>query len=128
MQRRRKLSLSHTRDAQEISAAQYDVNVGAQRNYEVGKLLTPMGALDAAKPAFRGATVYVFNNTLAVHWVKTGGAAVAAPTSCADGIPIPAGGYFAVGTGMDDYIRSDSANVFGYLLADDSELVEEGEI
>jgi len=126
-QRRRKLSLSHGRDAQEISAAQYDVNVGAQKNYEVGKLLRPLGDLATAKSANPGATIYCYNEDTATHWVKTGASAVAAPTGSANGIPIPPTSYFAVATGMDSFIRSDSNKVFGFLLYDDSELVEEGQ-
>lgn len=128
-QYRRKLDASNTRDQAEVSGSIYSPVCGGQKNLEIGKKLRIMGALDAAKSVERsGATVYCYNSDTAVHFVATGGAAVAAPTDGTDGIPVPPGQYFAIAVGLDVYIISDSALVFGYELEDETRLVYEPEV
>lgn len=114
---------NQVQDFQSIQSGTYDILAGGMKNVNVGPTLKILGALNVAVHVGKGNQLYVYNNTGAVHYVKFGDSAVAAPTSPADGIPIPANSYLLIGSGEDDYVRSDVATVFGYLMNDDTTLI-----
>lgn len=92
----------------------YSAEAKAQRQAEAGLYWTPMGALNAAKRGEQGQSIMVFNTDTSVHYVRTGAAAVAAPTGGTDGIPVMAESFLIISLGPDEFLRSDSALVFGY--------------
>jgi hypothetical protein len=83
----------------------------------VEKFLGPLGT---AVGVDLGSLVAVFNNTGTTSFVALGtSSAVAAPTSPANGIPIPPNSYLIIPMGNNNWIISNVATTFGYLLEDD---------
>lgn len=79
-----------------------------------------LGALNAAVGVDLGSLVAVYNNTASTSFVALGTSnAVAAPTSPANGIAIPPNSYLIIPMGNNNWIISNVATTFGYLLEDD---------
>jgi hypothetical protein len=122
---KRRLNSQGTVDSQTVSAVQFDTVAAGQAQFESAPKLTILGALDAAVSVGQGAIVKVFNVGVATHYVAIGAAAMAAPTDCTDGIAVPVNTYVTINTATDGtYIRSDSADVFGYKVERDSVLLD----
>ena len=102
----------------------YDTLTNAQRNSEVGHIIKRiLGALNTAVNVGYGVQLRIYNNDSAVHYVAFGDSTVAAPSSPANGIPVPAGQYILLGSGENTHVRSDSNTVFGYEIDPNSKLV-----
>lgn len=85
----------------------------------LGKL-SILGALNVAKAVDAGALVAVYNNSGSTAFVKTGpSVAVLAPTGGSDGICVPPNSYIMIAMTSDNYIISNLATTFGYLVNDD---------
>lgn len=112
-----------TLDPSVIEATQYDVLVNGQRNSEVGHVIDIiLGALNVAVKVGEGCQIRIWNNDTAAHFVKFGDSTVTAPTTPADGIPVPPKDYVLLGMGENTHIIADSAQVFGYRIAPNSTL------
>ena len=81
-----------------------------------------MGAINAVTFVGECKIVALFNNSATVAFVNVGNSSVPAPSSPADGFPIKPFDYLVLSTFDDDYIISNSANVYAYLLADDNKV------
>jgi hypothetical protein len=79
-----------------------------------------LGALNNGVLVGLGSMVQVFNSDTVVHYVSTGASGAGAPSSPANGIPVPPGQYITISTGPDQQIRSDSSTVYGYLVDDET--------
>jgi hypothetical protein len=98
----------------------YSDHAGVFKVSEAGLYLKPIGALNAAVLVGQSANIAIFNSDSAVQYVAFGAAAMGAPSSAANGIPVPAGSWLRLSSGPNDYVRSSSANVFGYAIEDSS--------
>jgi len=78
------------------------------------------GSLATAVQVMAGSLIAVFNNSAAVAFVKTGDATVTAPTDGSNGIPIKPYDYLIISMGENSYIISNTADVFGYLINDET--------
>jgi hypothetical protein len=100
----------------------YNDKSGALKTLGITKgHLIIMGALNSGKEVALGSMIHIFNSDTAIHYVATGAAGgVTAPTSPANGIPVPPGQYITISMGQDQEIISDSATVYGYLVDDET--------
>ena len=122
---KRRLTLQGTIDEPSIDSVENDLVAAAVGSFGVeGKLviLGPLSVLAAAVGVGLGSVVRVFNSDAAVHYVAIGDLGMLAPTSPADGIPVPPGQYVTLNSGDHMFMFSDSALVFGYKLIRDSVL------
>lgn len=86
-------------------------------------VLKILGALNAGvQVPQKGATMAVFNNSAAVAFVALGAQTASAPSSPANGIPIPPYSYIYVCMGINQFIISNVATVFGYQVIDETYL------
>ena len=74
-----------------------------------------LGALGNAIRCGKFKPIYVFNTAGAVAYVAFGDTGVAAPTSGANGVPIPAGQGMMLSSGQNEFIRASAATVFGFV-------------
>ena len=118
---KRRLTSQGTIDPSSIDAIEHDLTAAGHGDFVVEGKLSILGSLVNVVCVPLGSIVRVFNNGVALHYVKIGDAAVAAPTTPANGFPVPIGQYITINTADHQYIRSDDASVFGYLLVRDSQ-------
>ena len=118
---KRRLTSQGTIDPSSIDAIEHDLTAAGHGDFAVEGKLQILGSLSTAVCVPLGSIVRVFNNGVALHYVKIGDSTVTAPTTPANGIPVPIGQYVTVNTADNQYIRSDNASVYGYLLVRDSQ-------
>lgn len=93
----------------------YELYSNARRTVHAGSYWSPIGALGAATPVTPQESLMVYNSDTSVHYIAFGASsALAAPSTPANGIPIPPGQTFIVSPGLNGFVRADSALVFGY--------------
>lgn len=82
----------------------------------------PLGAIATALPISLGTTLMFFNADTAVHYVAFGvNSSMAAPSSPANGMPIPPGALVVMNSGPTGAaVRSDSSQVYAYSVGDES--------
>jgi hypothetical protein len=78
-----------------------------------------LGALNAGVQVDQGSLVAVYNNSASTAFVITGLTLPAAPSTGANGIPIPPNSYLIIPMGQTNFIISSAATCFGYQLQDD---------
>lgn len=99
----------------------YNEAAGAIKNLPILGYLIPKGpASPAVEAESKGQTFAFFNSDTAVHYVTMGPgpAAPAAPSSPANGIPIPPLSYVTLAMKDNLWFVSDSALVFAYWVDD----------
>lgn len=86
----------------------------------MGKLL-PLGATATALKIDGGKTVALFNNSgSTVFYLTSANPAMPAPTTGADGIPVPAYSWQIITMAGDTVLRSNSGSLFAYEVLDDT--------
>jgi hypothetical protein len=113
------------RDIGRIHNEQYNEPAGAVKvlGPTLGQLI-PIGALDSAKNLTDpGKLIAIWNSGTSAHNVAFGSdSSVAAPTGPANGIAVPPGVYTVLAAGPNLWVIADDAEVFGYIIVDDSYL------
>ena len=121
---KRRLTLQGTIDPASNKAVEHDLTAAGHGDLPVEGKLSILGNLATAVPVGYGAIVRCYNNDQSVHFVAVGIAAMGAPSTPANGIPIPANSYITINTAdQGEFIRSDNAKVFGYQLLRDSSFI-----
>jgi hypothetical protein len=104
-------------------AADMTYNEDAGATKVLGPILGKLLIIGPASPQVAidpGSTVAFFNSNTVVHYVKIGTGTLSAPSSPANGIPLPVGVYTVLAMGKDNAFLSDSALVFAYQVVDDT--------
>jgi hypothetical protein len=105
--------------AGEIGQLAFNEKACAQKNVIVGGSYDILGPIGNAVRVGPYASIMVANTDAAAgHYVALGDSSIAAPTGLADGIYVPAGGILYISSGLNTYIRSDSASVGAYKVQD----------
>jgi hypothetical protein len=98
----------------EITQKTFSDSAWVLKTAQSGLSLQPIGPLNNAVRVGDHQPVVVFNSGATVAYVKFGPQSVSAPTGPADGIPIQPNEKYEVNSGNNEFIRSDSADVYGY--------------
>jgi hypothetical protein len=113
-------SVSESIDQQAASSVEHNNLAGAKKVFSAGPGLDIIGSVATAFNCGKGASLWLYNNSSSVAFVRFGAAAVAAPTGIADGIAIPANSYIELNSGNNDFVRASAATVGCYKVIDDT--------
>ena len=107
-----------------ITSVEHNVLAGGKKHVAVGPALTIVGALNVARSVGIGASLWIYNNSATVGFVRTfaPGESPAAPTGISDGIAVPPNAYIYLNTGTKMSIIGSAATLACYLVQDDTRL------
>lgn len=107
---------------QEALSKSYNRDAGAIKNitHIVGRLV-PRGPANTALGFDPGSLVALYNDSASTAFVRIGpDNTVAAPTGASDGVALRPYDYTIIAIGVDRYVRSNTATVYAYEVADDT--------
>jgi hypothetical protein len=107
-----------------ITSVEHNVLAGAKKSVLVGPALTIVGTLGSARSVGIGASLWIYNNSATVGFVRVfaPGESASAPTGLADGIAVPPNSYIYLNTGTKMSIIGSAATLGCYLVQDDTRL------
>jgi len=108
-------------DMASVPSLVFNKYAGGNKTISIGPSLSILGPLNAAVGVPQGSALWIYNNSGTLAYVAFGQtSAVAAPSSPANGIPLPPNAYTYLSAGENSFVISNAATVFGYLVIDDS--------
>ena len=113
-------SISESIDQQAATSVEHNNLAGSKKTFQAGPYLEIIGGIATAYNCGKGASLWIFNNSSSVAFVKFGAAAVAAPTGITDGIALEPNSYTYLNSGYNDFVRASAATVGCYKVSDDS--------
>jgi len=117
----KRIENEQNQDFPSLQSFLYDLLANAQRNLDLGPVLSFIGPVNAEFFVDRGAQLWIYNNAGAVAFVAFGATGIGVPTA-ANGIAIPANSYIRACSGADQFVRGSAATVLAYQVADDTTL------
>jgi hypothetical protein len=109
------MKITKITDIGTIWQASFDDEIGAIRIIPVQASLAPLGSVASAVRVGREASVTFFQSSGSTMFVKFGAAGVVAPTTAADGLPVPSGVMVTYYSGSNTYVIGSGA-VYAYSI------------
>ena len=107
-------------DTSSINSLKFNKYAGGDKVLNIGPSLNILGPLNVAVGVPQGAALWIYNNSGTVAYAAFGGPSVVAPSSPANGIPLPPNSYTYLSAGENTFVIASAATVFGYQVIDDT--------